>query len=228
MLVPLLILNRSQFLQTQNFSIASVAQLVSSTDITSDRKVNDFTTINESVQIILSHVDESFLRQILDSGKFLYRGRENFSNTFDRHSQITVSNSKPDLFDLDTYDDASAVKHFKDLEITLSSLDSTALPSNSHIATPILTDAGQWGTPVSIWPLEESIHYIWNRRDKVFWPATLNNLRRGIVVDSDLTSALVDGHEVMFKAERFLEIPSTFDNTLRSKLLQAKCLSSVF
>ena len=48
--------------------------------------------------------------------------------------------------------------------------------------------------------------------------ATLNNLRRGIVVDSDLTSALVDGHEVMFNAGRFLEIPSTFDNTLRSKL----------
>lgn len=221
MLVPLLILNRSQFLQTQNFSVASVAKLVSSTDITSDRKVNNF-FINESVQIILSHVDESFLRQILDSGKFLYRGRENFSNTFDRHSQISVSNSKPDLFDLGTYDDARAIQHFKDLEITLSSLDSTALPSNSHIATPILTDAGQWGTPVSIWPLEKTIHYVWNRKDKLFWPATLNNVRRGIVVDSDLASALVDGHEVMFKAESFLEIPSTFDNTLRSKLLQAK------
>ena len=116
MLVPLLILNRSQFLQTQNFSVASVAKLVSSTDITSDRKVNNF-FINESVQIILSHVDESFLRQILDSGKFLYRGRENFSNTFDRHSQISVSNSKPDLFDLGTYDDARAIQHFKDLEI---------------------------------------------------------------------------------------------------------------
>lgn len=104
-------------------------------------------------------------------------------------------------------------------------------PSNGHLAVTSPARAGEWGTPVSVWPLgDDDVHFAWFRSGGAFYPrdgAVVGGSvkRNEIVVDGvncgdvSLEDALRgDGTEVMFSAERFLAVPIGLEGELREGL----------
>lgn len=90
-------------------------------------------------------------------------------------------------------------------------------PANAHIAAADVQIASEWGTPVSVWPLDAGLHYAWLRQDLRWWDdswATPQGSRgplfwrseqrfgeflaREVRVDSGLEAVLARGGELMF------------------------------
>ena len=157
----------------------------------------------------------------------------------------------------ETYgNDPLALDYFQQLEDFLVSTSVTsattdaifmAKPSNGHIATSDSSEAGKWGSVVSVWPLlpvengkEDSqpakparFSYVWCRNQPVFYaPGTLEKLDvknhkqfdfQSLVKNQMLREALeeTNGREVLFSfstTAAFVAIPIELDQLLRNEL----------
>jgi hypothetical protein len=179
---------------------------------------------------ICNYTPQVFRLAVAATWCFLYRGE----TTIASHHGATVLDPEPDLLLPGTYDDPSALAYFQCLEQRLQHRGSTARPSTGHIATSDVSQASQWGQAVSVWPLGDSMSYVWPRRNEVFFPTTRKYNCPGddLAIDQDLSLALNLGHEILFKSKfqgtdslpavltgprtsAFLAIPVSFDATLR-------------
>lgn len=95
-----------------------------------------------------------------ETGRVLYRGYNDLRST-----GSFVVTEKSDLLDPSTYGSLLSTEYFSALDTYLTSKDSHCIPSSGHIATPSSMAALQWGSVVSVWPLDE-LRYVW-LRDKV-------------------------------------------------------------
>jgi len=161
-----------------------------------------------------------------------------------------TQNPTPDLLSLETYNDPMALNYFECLERRLSlpttssqtpktSLLSYSLkiakPSNGHIGTSDPQQAGQWGDVVSVWPLGNSLSYVWPRDRTVFfpYPNTAQNSSRvcnedSLVINNHLANALEGkNREIMFTScfndapssvSAFLAFPIDYDSIIRTEL----------
>ncbi|CAB9507038.1 expressed unknown protein [Seminavis robusta] len=154
-------------------------------------------------RMICNYTPKAFRLAVATAGCFLYRGE----NIPDR---VTLLDPEPDLLVPGTYDDPAAPEYFRCLETRLKRSKTRALPSTGHIATSDEAEASQWGEAVSVWPLGDTLSYVWPRQDIVFFPCTTKCPLDEIVIDRELIVALQQGHEVLFA--------SAFDSGRKSSL----------
>ena len=183
----------------------------------------------EAINIISKNCDRDFLKTILKTNKFLYRGE-------DVAAGIQILKPAYDLFLPETYGSTDAVDYFQCLEDRQQLLASRKYrgidkatqikPSIGHIATSVLSEASQWGGAVSVWPLANPLRYVWLENRRLFYPTGRDGGGDSICiadvpcVNKGLDSALVKGHEVMFSGD-FMAIPSQLDDQLAKKLHDA-------
>jgi hypothetical protein len=198
---------------------------------TSSPIIQRLDSLEEALDMIATSCDKRFLHAIVASDyKLLYRGVD----AGDSRRMITIRREPYDLLDPATYGSKEAVQYFTRLELEHLK-DRPLQPSNSHLATTSATAAKAWdGAAVSIWPLQEddndSVHFAWKEQGGLFWPSsdtagTQQELSSVIIVDGvdcgkqSLDDVLQqDNSEVMFRANRFLAVPSSMDDQLIAKL----------
>jgi hypothetical protein len=198
---------------------------------TSSPIIQRLDSLEEALDMIATSCDKRFLHAVVASDyKLLYRGVD----ADDSRRMITIRREPYDLLDPTTYGSKEAVQYFTRLEQEQLK-DRPLQPSNSHLATTSVTTAKAWGgAAVSIWPLQEdnndSVHFAWKERGGLFWPSsdtagTQQELYSAIIVDGvdcgkqSLDDVLQqDNSEVMFRANRFLAVPSSMDDQLIAKL----------
>ena len=109
-----------------------------------------------------------------------------------------------------------------------------AKPSNGHIGTSDIAEAGKWGPVVSVWPVVDgrcgvSLSYAWPEDRSVFWEGGArgndSDNNDEVVVDRGLATALAarNGREVLFAtppraSAAFLAVPAGLDGELRADL----------
>jgi hypothetical protein len=192
--------------------------------------------------ILCNYTPQAFRLAVAATGCFLYRGETSIAS----NHEATVLDPEPDLLLPGTYDHPSALAYFQCLEHRLQQRRSAARPSVGHIATSDLSEASQWGPAVSVWPLGDSMSYVWPRRGKVFFsPAgTYNCPGDDLEIDRGLNLALKLGHEVLFtstvrgndslpsvlrdrRKSAFLAVPVCFDETLSDIAKQPEFTAAV-
>jgi hypothetical protein len=141
-----------------------------------------------------------------------------------------VLNPAPDLLLPSTYkNDPKALEYFTCLEKDLVQGEVQARPSTGHIGTANKADAEPWGSPVSVWPLGDTISYVWPKSRNLLYPGTCPD--RDLVSDEGLEDALSLGKEVLFatfsnsessigiqRNSSFLVVPSSYDERLVAAL----------
>ena len=173
--------------------------------------------------LICNYTPRAFRAAVAATGTFLYRGEN------DIYPPMILA-PKPDLLLPGTYDDPTALAYFQCLEKRLLAAHIDARPSLGHIATSDKSEAAQWGDAVTIWPMGESLSYVWPRREKVFFPAPTQCPSDELAINRDLEVALKQGHEVLFYSEfakgtmlpkefpgatsAFLAVPARFESSL--------------
>jgi hypothetical protein len=110
---------------------------------------------------------------------------------------MEIDHPEPDLLLPETYNDSNALQYFQCLEQTLTS---KALPSTAHIATLDAKQAGLWGPVVSVWPLGDAFSYVWPQDRSTLFPGG-NCGTETLVVDRELTKALVQDREILFYSD---------------------------
>jgi len=108
--------------------------------------------------------------------------------------------------------------------------DDLVRPRDGHLGVTSVATAGEWGAPVSVWPLGEEVHFAWFESGGLFYPRGdgLSVDRREIVVDGincgevSLDDALrMDNVEIMFSGDQFLAVPIALEAELREALKNA-------
>merc|ERR1719491_2332448 len=134
-----------------------------------------------------------------------------------------------DLLSPSTYGSKEAADYFLSLEDGAMARKPIR-PSNGHLATTSIKDAKKWGGyAASIWPLDGNVHYAWQERGGNFWPATAASPSGSapdvVIIDGvecgkdSLDYALErDNSEIMFKADRYLVVPTSMEDQLVSRL----------
>jgi hypothetical protein len=169
-------------------------------------------SFTDAVDAVCRYSPIDFRKSVRDSGHFLYRGE-----TVDCPR---ILHPKPDLLLPDTYgyDDREALKYFECLEKELS--NTRARPSTGHIGTGSQADASLWGSPVSVWPIGNCLSYVWPKERSLFYPGGICPRDQNIVVDSGLSTALVQGKEILFaswfQGEDENLVPPTFTTPFQS------------
>jgi hypothetical protein len=179
------------------------------------------TVIKDNCKIVLNNARAT--------GKLLYRGdsstnkkNENIlSGTVTTISKSKICNPTPDLLFPETYDNSPlAVDYFKALDAVMKDNKYLVSPSNGHIATSNVYDASDWGSVMSIWPFDDSLHYAWvntgiknenkwweldwgvpqGSRGPVFWKnkELWSQFTSGIVYDKKLDQIMSKSGEIMF------------------------------
>lgn len=157
-----------------------------------------------------------------------------------------IQNPEPDLLWPETYNDnPMALSYFQCLEERLSPPSSStsgnnnynnnsnnvtviARPTNGHIGTSDSKEAGKWGDVVSIWPLGDTISYVWPQDRETFCdidqatatatkrrkenPGKVQHLSNNflcekdkLVINQNLVDALVQSREVLFTTSGWTE-----------------------
>lgn len=129
-----------------------------------------------------------------ETGCFLYRGEE---------EQAGILAPAPDLLLPETYGSEEAARFFQCLDDRLEA-------RKGHIGTATRGDAAAWGTPVTVWPLGDEFHYVWPKRQQLFYPSKVSCTDLELVVDANLEEALRSGKEVLFSSSFGLLRQSAF------------------
>ena len=143
------------------------------------------------IDIIANYTPREFRNAVSRTGRFLYRG-ESSIDTFE------IIAEEPDLLIPGTYDSPDALDYFRCLERRLSVSGTSAIPSRGHIATSDRIEAAKWGEPVSIWPLGETLAWVWPKQASTLFPSSAKCPKDELAIDHDLEMALRLGHEVLF------------------------------
>lgn len=179
-------------------------------------------TVDQAVDLIASSCDPRFLRGVVASGyKCMYRG----ISPKQTRSPF-VSSERSDLLLPSTYDSAKAAEFFASLDAQM--LSQPVKPSNGHIAVTSIKKAKLWGgAAASIWPLDDNVHFAWLEKGGEFWTGRSDQYEgaKKVIVDGvdcegmSLEDALEsDNLEIMFRADRFLEVPVKLEKELLSRL----------
>lgn len=210
---------------------AGAGILASTAPTTPSTTLPKLRTVKDALNLISLRGDRKFLHSVVASDyRFLYRGAAPAPPRSGRRTPTLVSGEAPDLLLPGTYPSPDALAFFQTLERAMVS--SPVRPSNGHLATTSVRDAAEWGSPVSIWPLDggwdQYAHFAWYEDAGKFWPRTegrVGTAGEGIIVDGvncgsvNLEDALrTEGGEVMFGAEEYLEVPAEWDRELREEL----------
>lgn len=194
-----------------------------------DKPAQNFTDLKDVAHFLCTNTPECFRDAVRNSGgRFLYRGDSPASYESTSSLVARVYSPEPDLLLPGTYPADDALIYFQCLELQLK--EAKAKPSTGHMGTSILTDAALWGdTVVSVWPVGNSISYVWPRDTNTFYPASQCPVD-SLIIDSGLVDALQKGREVLFSSwdesakplagptSSFLAVPSRYDQKLRTLL----------
>lgn len=197
--------------------------------------------IEDVAKFILTNTPRDFLEAISNTnGNFLYRGEQ--APEAKQSMAGTICSPAPDLLLEGTYgDDVKALQYFECLEQYLSKQDTdiVAKPSTGHIGTSDPRVARQWGDVVSVWPLGDSLSYVYPKDQSTFYPdcacqqADNDKESSQYVMDTDLETALVSQKEVLFASwysktqsksgstipsSAFLAVPQRHDKKLKEIL----------
>ena len=177
---------------------------------------SDVLTLSQSIHLVQTSCDPTFIAAVASTGAFLYRG-EDLEGSIARRCT-----PKPDLLDAGTYDDAAALRYFEALEQRL--MTSKAAPSTGHIGVASMDAASEWGRAASIWPLGQ-LHYAWPRDRAAFWPRgaeALSVREERLGIDVGLADALHLGRELLFASEAsasaYVAIDARADDEVRRRL----------
>ena len=193
--------------------------------------VQSLADIKSSAQFIETHCTK-ILQATKRTGRLLYRGRDSDKSSVKDQSSLVISESS-DLLEPDTYGSILAAQYFNTLDQYISThpragleyfqdneqQSTAARPSNGHIATSSIDEAGKWGAVYSCWPIDE-MHYTYLKSYKLFWKDSWGTLTtndgklsplfwkdasafgsfcsRELVIDRGLEGSLEKGNEVLF------------------------------
>jgi hypothetical protein len=183
-------------------------------------------TLHHAVRLITEsgQCPVAFRRAVQETGRFLYRGEAVTTSP-------TILRPTPDLLEAATYgeDDPDALRFFTCLEERFSSKEesSRVRPSRGHIGTARKQEAALWGSPCSVWPLEEapdegtvpgddSFGYMWPQSTSLFYPGS--TCEDDFVVNRGLPEALANEKEILFTSSSFLVVPEKYESLLRQRL----------
>lgn len=169
---------------------ALIGSIVSSTLCSSSVLVEDV------AKFLVESTPREFRQAVQRSNHFLYRG-----NDEQPHNSMAgqVCSPEPDLLLPETYNDEKALEYFKCLEEYLTNEGIKARPSTGHVGTPEISQARQWGDVVSVWPLGDSLSFVYPKNSNTFFPGCTCG-ETDYVMDTDLDLALTQGHEVLFSS----------------------------
>lgn len=196
-----------------------------------DEVVQTLPNIKTTAEFIEKHCTK-ILKASKRTGRLLYRGRDSAKSSIKDQSSLVISESS-DLLLPATYSSVIAAQYFIALDEYISkhpragleyfqdndqSTRTVAKPSNGHIATSIIEEAGKWGSVYSCWPIDD-MHYTWLKSNKLFWKDSWGTFAsdgilpplfwrdasslglfcsKELIVDRDLEGVLEKGNEVMF------------------------------
>ena len=192
--------------------------------------------LNDAIDLIEKHTPDIFLDGVRSAGgRPLYRGES--------EAGCAILRPEPDLLLPDTYSDAEALTYFRELETFLTDLENVAdkdgrknvprtlvaKPSTGHIATPSLEEAGNWGTPMTVWPIGKELSFVYPTRRKLFYDSSIptSSLRKDdYQVNSNLKEGLLGEKEILFAtrdafglvSSAFLVVPDAYSRKLLSAL----------
>jgi len=201
---------------------------------TATSNMQQLSSVDEALNLIESSCDRRYLHAVVASDyKSMYRGIPSSDNYPSLHL-----NEASDLLLPSTYDSKDALKFFTLLEEKMN--DRPIKPSNGHLATTSIEDAKYWGGEyASVWPLDDDVHYAWLEDGGEFWP-TSNQISTTVNDYTNAQKIIVDGidcgrmslddalekkggkeYEIMFRAKKFLLVPSRYEEELISGLKSA-------
>lgn len=196
--------------------------------------VTYLSSVDEAVALLEKSCDRRFLHAIVASDyRFLYRGFSSSSNNNTPLKQPLVTTEPCDLLSPETYGSDDAVTFFRKLDEEILTDKEPIRPRNGHLGVTTPSLAAEWGTPVSVWPLGDNVHFAWFRSGGAFYPRQGGNVasvsRSDIIVDGincgevSLEDALSrDETEIMFSGETpFLAVPLALEDQLREGLKNA-------
>jgi len=198
--------------------------------------IQQLSSVDEALNLIESSCDRRYLHAIVASDyKLMYRG---IPSTNKNYPSLHV-NEASDLLLPSTYDSKDALQFFTMLQEKMS--EKVIKPSNGHLATTSIEDAKLWGGDyASVWPLDDGdVHYAWLEDGGEFWP-TSNEITSNVNDYTNSRKVIVDGidcgrmslddalekkggkdYEIMFRANKFLLVPSRYEQELLSGLKSA-------
>lgn len=197
------------------------------TSIVSSTLCSSSVLVEDIAKFIVTSTPREFRQAVSSSNQFLYRGAQESSEKQPLMAG-QVCSPEPDLLLLETYNnDDKALEYFKCLEDVLKSDNIVARPSRGHIGTPSVKEAAVWGDVVSIWPLGDSLSFVYPKEATTFYPGC--SCDGDYVLNKDLEWALQQGREVLFASwysktgktsisSSFLEVPQRYDERLRRLL----------
>lgn len=160
--------------------------------------------------------------------RFLYRGFSSSSDSAPLKQPLVIT-EPCDLLSPDTYGSNDAATFFQKLDEEILTDKEPVRPRNGHLGVTTPSLAAEWGTPVSVWPLGETVHFAWFRSGGAFYPRQDSVSRSDIIVDGincgevSLEDALRrEETEIMFSGETpFLAVPLVLEDQLREGLKKA-------
>jgi len=184
-------------------------------------------SVDEAIALIESSCDRRFLHGVVASDyRLMYRGM-----TAEEARAPSIRSEPSDLLLPSTYDSLDAANFFASLDKRME--NQPIQPSNGHLATTDPEAAKSWGgEAVSIWPLGENVHFAWLEEGEEFWSKqqqrSLDVKSLKVIVDGidcgrmSLEDALESNNkEIMFRADRFLAVPTGLEKQLVQGLRDA-------
>lgn len=120
-------------------------------------------SIEEAASLIRSKCTK-ILNASRSTGRLLYRG------------EVPAATRSPymrsaafDLLSSSTYNSTLAVDYFGSLDSAMATTGFPMTPSSGHLAVSDVVVASQWGEPVSVWPMDEGLHYAWLQGQRSWW-----------------------------------------------------------
>lgn len=201
--------------------------------------IQQLSSVDEILGLIESSCDRRYLHAVVASDyKLMYRGVPTEESNF---ASVHI-NEASDLLLPSTYNSKEALKFFNILEERMH--DKPIKPSNGHLSTTSTEAAKVWGENyASVWPLAESdkddVHFAWLEDAGEFWPTISSNeiVMSNINDFANSKKIIFDGidcgrmslddalekkggkdYEIMFRAKKFLLVPSRYEQELISGL----------
>lgn len=120
-------------------------------------------SIEEAANLIRSKCTK-ILEASRSTGRLLYRG-EVPAATYSPY----IRSAAFDLLSSSTYNSTLAADYFRCLDSAMATTGFPVTPSSGHLAVSDVVVASQWGEPVSVWPMDEGLHYAWLQGQRSWW-----------------------------------------------------------
>lgn len=120
-------------------------------------------SIEEAANLIRSKCTK-ILEASRSTGRLLYRGEMPAAT-----KSPYLRSAAFDLLSSSTYNSTLAADYFRCLDSAMATTGFPVTPSSGHLAVSDVVIASQWGEPVSVWPMDEGLHYAWLQGQHSSW-----------------------------------------------------------